>query len=587
MERGPIVAAVAATGTLNAVTTVQVGTQVSGTIYRLLADFNSPVKAGQVIAEIDPALFQAQLEQAEGNHLSARANLEKARVATRDAARNLERFRDLLARGFVSRSEFDAAETAHLSAQAGEKAAEAAVVQTRGSLQQARTNLQHATIRSPVDGVVINRNIDVGQTVAASFQTPTLFTIAEDLTRMQIDTSVDEADIGRVRVGLPATFTVDAWAGEIFRGEVAQIRYAPVVNQNVVTYNVVVTVDNPEKKLFPGMTANVAIEIERRDDALRLPAAALRYHPKPAGEAVAAAPPRRKAPQSQVYLPGPEGRPVAVPVRTGIGDGSHIELLEGNLREGDQVITGQVEPRNSPRFLQGTAVLMVVQLFDIRREYALGEQRVKALDGISFAIARGEFVAIMGSSGSGKSTCMNILGCLDRPTGGRYLLDGIEVESLDGDALAGIRNRKIGFIFQGFNLLARTSALENVALPLIYARVPGSQRTARAMQALTRVGLEQRAHHTSAQLSGGQQQRVAIARAMANEPALILADEPTGNLDSATSEEIMQLFGELHAGGITIVMVTHEADVAAHAGRIITFRDGRILADRREEEAGR
>jgi putative ABC transport system ATP-binding protein len=230
---------------------------------------------------------------------------------------------------------------------------------------------------------------------------------------------------------------------------------------------------------------------------------------------------------------------------------------------------------------------MIVELLDIRRDYLLGEQRVAALRGISFGVAPGEFVAIMGASGSGKSTCMNILGCLDRPTGGRYLLDGTDVSNLDGDALAGIRNRKIGFIFQGFNLLPRTSALENVALPLIYSHVPGRQRRERALAALDRVGLADRADHTSTQLSGGQQQRVAIARALANEPVLVLADEPTGNLDSATSEEIMALFGELNRGGITIIMVTHEADVAAHAGRVLTFRDGQIVSDSRREGGNR
>lgn len=347
VDRGAIVSAVAATGTLNPVTTVQVGTQVSGTIYRLHADFNSPVTRGQIIAEIDPALFQAQLEQAEGNQQSARANREKARLATVDAARNLERFRNLLALGFISRGEFDAAETTHLSALAAEQAAEATVAQTRGAVQQARTNLEHAMIRSPVNGVVINRNIDVGQTVAASFQTPTLFTIAEDLTRMKIDTSVDEADIGRVRTGLPVTFTVDAWAGEIFRGEVTQVRYAPVVNQNVVTYNVVVTVPNPEKKLFPGMTANVSIEVLRRDDVLRLPAAALRFRPKQPGEAEAAPAPRRGSPQTEVYRPAPDGKPVPVPVRTGVGDGILVELLGGDLKEGDRVITGLIQPRDA------------------------------------------------------------------------------------------------------------------------------------------------------------------------------------------------------------------------------------------------
>ncbi len=228
---------------------------------------------------------------------------------------------------------------------------------------------------------------------------------------------------------------------------------------------------------------------------------------------------------------------------------------------------------------------MIVELTDIRRDYQVGGERVAALDGVSFSVAAGEFVAIMGASGSGKSTCMNILGCLDRPSDGRYRLDGIDVGSLDSDALAAIRNRKLGFIFQGFNLLPRTSALENVALPLIYAHVGGKERRQRALAALDRVGLAARAQHTSAQLSGGQQQRVAIARALANEPVLVLADEPTGNLDSVTSEEIMGLFGELHRAGITIIMVTHEADVAAHACRVLTFRDGQILSDRRQGEA--
>ncbi len=351
VDRGPIVSAVAATGTLNAVTTVEVGTQVSGTIYRLHADFNSPVSRGQAIAEIDPALLQAQLEQAEGNHLSAQANLERARLTLADAERQFNRLRTLLEQGFVSRSEFDTAETAHLSARASLQAAEAAVVQTRGALQQARTNLRYAVIRSPVNGVVISRNIDLGQTVAASFQTPTLFTIAEDLTRMQIDTSVDEADIGRVRVGLPVTFTVDAWPGETFTGEVAQIRYAPIVNQNVVTYNVVITVANPGLKLLPGMTANVAIEIERRDQVLRLPAAALRFRPPTEGGAPQ---PARRGPSApQVYRPGSDGAPQAVPVRTGIGDGTWVELLEGELREGDRVITGQTPTSGNGRRPQG------------------------------------------------------------------------------------------------------------------------------------------------------------------------------------------------------------------------------------------
>lgn len=211
---------------------------------------------------------------------------------------------------------------------------------------------------------------------------------------------------------------------------------------------------------------------------------------------------------------------------------------------------------------------------------AAGEgQTVHALRGVSLDIAEGEFVAIMGASGSGKSTLMNILGCLDTPTEGEYVLAGEAVQTMGPDQLASIRNRRIGFVFQQFNLLPRTSAVENVELPMVYAGVPAAQRTERAMQALQRVGLGQRSHHTPAELSGGQQQRVAIARALVNQPSLILADEPTGALDSQTSEDIMGLLTELNQQGMTVVLVTHEPDVAAWAKRKLVFKDGHILED--------
>ena len=220
-----------------------------------------------------------------------------------------------------------------------------------------------------------------------------------------------------------------------------------------------------------------------------------------------------------------------------------------------------------------------MRLTRITRSYVLDGEDIHALRGVSLTVDRGEFVAIMGPSGSGKSTCMHILGCLDTPTGGEYLLEGVSVGGLSPDQLAEIRNTRLGFVFQGFNLLARTTALENVELPLIYAKVPGAERRKRAMQALESVGLAGRAGHFSSQLSGGQQQRVAIARALANDPAVVLADEPTGNLDSRTSDEIMALFQDLNARGITVVMVTHEPDVAAYAKRRVTFRDGLIVRD--------
>jgi len=221
----------------------------------------------------------------------------------------------------------------------------------------------------------------------------------------------------------------------------------------------------------------------------------------------------------------------------------------------------------------------VVQLNNVAKVYTMGDQRVEALKGISFTVRPGEFVAIMGASGSGKSTCMNILGCLDVPTSGEYRLEEVNVGGLSGNELAEIRNRKLGFVFQGFNLLARTTARENVELPLVYARIPATSRRTKAMEALAQVGLAERADHYSNQLSGGQQQRVAIARALVNEPAIILADEPTGNLDSQTSEEIMGIFQKLNGQGITIIMVTHEPDIAAFTGRQIIFRDGLIVSD--------
>ena len=222
----------------------------------------------------------------------------------------------------------------------------------------------------------------------------------------------------------------------------------------------------------------------------------------------------------------------------------------------------------------------VVRLDNVTKVYQMGDQRVEALKGISFSIVRGEFVAIMGASGSGKSTCMNMLGCLDVPTSGDYLLEGTNVGRLSRNELAEIRNSKLGFVFQGFNLLPRTTARENVELPLVYSKLPAEQRRPRALAALAKVGLEERAGHYSNQLSGGQQQRVAIARALVNDPAIILADEPTGNLDSKTSDEIMTLFQGLNRLGITIIMVTHEPDVAAYAGRQLVFRDGLIIDDK-------
>ena len=234
-----------------------------------------------------------------------------------------------------------------------------------------------------------------------------------------------------------------------------------------------------------------------------------------------------------------------------------------------------------PEFDEATqkALDFVIRVEDAHKYYDLGETKVHALRGVSLDIQRGEFVAIMGSSGSGKSTFMNMLGCLDKATTGKYSLNGTDVSQLEKQELAAIRNRELGFVFQGFNLLARTTALENVELPTLYAKLPKEERIGRAQKALELVGLGDRMDHFPSQLSGGQQQRVAIARALVNKPAILLADEPTGNLDSRTSVEIMQIFQDLNAQGLTIILVTHEPDIAQFAKRIVVFRDGKIRRD--------
>lgn len=226
-----------------------------------------------------------------------------------------------------------------------------------------------------------------------------------------------------------------------------------------------------------------------------------------------------------------------------------------------------------------TATEAVIHVEDLHKYYELGETRVHALRGVSLEIHRGEFLAVMGASGSGKSTFMNILGCLDKPSSGRYLLEGNDVSRHDKRALALIRNQKIGFVFQGFNLLARTTALENAELPTLYTKIDRLERQKRATEALTRVGLAERMHHFPSQMSGGQQQRVAIARALVNRPSILLADEPTGNLDSRTAVEIMEIFQDLNDKGLTLVLVTHEQDIAQFAKRVLVFRDGTIRKD--------
>ena len=369
VTKGNIRATVTATGTLNAVTTVLVGTQVSGTIKQIHADFNSRVKKGQLIAEIDPAQFEAQVEQARANLLAAKANVEKAKATLADSQRSRQRNRELFSRQLIARSDLDTAETTYDSNKAQLGANEAQVAQTEAALKAAEINLRYTKILSPVDGTVVSRNVDVGQTVAASFQTPTLFTIAQDLAKMQVDTNVDEADIGRVALGQDVEFSVDAYPDRVFHGAIAQVRIAPITVQNVVTYDVVITVDNADLKLKPGMTANVSIIVASKSDVLKIPNAALRFRPsdkelgksgaeqptkdggRPGGSPDAGGGPRKEGAsqggQSGARPAGQrsyavwileDGKPKRVSVTTGISDGMFTEVTGGDLKEGQDVI---------------------------------------------------------------------------------------------------------------------------------------------------------------------------------------------------------------------------------------------------------
>lgn len=346
--RGDIQMAVTATGTVNPVTTVLVGTQVSGTIKELYVDFNSPVKKGQLIARIDPALFEAQVNQAKANFLSAKANLEKAGATLVDAKRTMDRNKELFSRNLVARSDLDTAETNYETANASVSAAKSQVAQTEAALNLAETNLRYTKIVSPVDGIVISRNVDVGQTVAASFQTPTLVTIAQDLTKMQIDTNVDEADIGKVLVGQDVEFTVDAYPDSTFKGKVWQVRNAPITIQNVVTYDVVIIVGNPELKLKPGMTANVSIIISTKKDVLKIPNAALRFKPSEKGPTA----PEKKGPGVWILE---KDKPKRIPVSLGISDGNYTELATGKISEGQELI---VESLTKPKSAQSSGPRM-------------------------------------------------------------------------------------------------------------------------------------------------------------------------------------------------------------------------------------
>lgn len=349
VERGTITAAISATGTLNPLTTVLVGSQISGRIQSIFADFNSQVKRGQIIAQIDPESFKAQLTHAKANLKNAVANLEIAKVRVKDTHRTFKRYQTLFARKVISENELDTALTNYEMAVAQLKSAEAQVGQAKANLELAETNLRYTTIHSPVEGIVIARLVDVGQTVAASFQTPVLFTIAQDLTKMQLEANVDEADIGQLVLGQKGTFYVDAYPNQVFQGTVSQIRNNPKTIQNVVTYAVIMEVGNPEFKLKPGMTATVSIVTAHKEGILKVPNSAFRFQPESLNEGSKSNRGNKGAGKnSSLWVLNPNGGMVMVPVNLGISDGIFTEIKEGALKVGQEVVVGNVAESTEP-----------------------------------------------------------------------------------------------------------------------------------------------------------------------------------------------------------------------------------------------
>lgn len=369
IDRGSVVSTVTATGTINPVVSVQVGTQVSGMIKSLHADFNSVVKAGDTVATIDPEPFKARRDQAASNLEMAKANVARARTEQAQRKRELDRAKSLVAQQFVSQNDVDLAITNAQGADAQVNVAMAQVKQTEAALNAAELELKYTTIRSPVNGIVVARNIEVGQTVAASFATPNLFLIALDLTKMQVDTNVSESDIGGMTKGKEATFTVDAYPGVRFTGTIRQVRLAPINVQNVVTYNVVVAVNNQDLRLKPGMTANVSIVVAQKDQVLKVPNAALRFSPpqsnrsegegregktvkadgRTSGSRAVGGPGESTGQPRKIWKLGPSGDLESMIIQTGISDGVSTEVVAGPVAEGDMIVVGIETPRGERR----------------------------------------------------------------------------------------------------------------------------------------------------------------------------------------------------------------------------------------------
>ncbi|MGB0322645.1 MAG: efflux RND transporter periplasmic adaptor subunit [Pseudohongiellaceae bacterium] len=573
---------------------VMLSSEVIGKVAELFVEEGEPVSAGDLVLRVDDKNFLAGLEQSEAAVRINSIDIERQKVRVENLERQFQRSEALFGRDLIGEEEYESLRNQLDLARIDYLSSQERLAQSNAQLDQVLDNLSKTQIISPIDGVVTSLDIKVGETaIASSTNIPgsSLMTIANP-SSIYTEVLVDEADIANIRVGQKAEIVAIAYPDEPMQGTVRFIANTAKIAQGRTGLSFVVKIDieDPgEVTLRPGMSCRA--EIFTQDDRLvtAVPIEAVLFEEDKA----------ENRSDHFIFLNN-QGIAKKTKVEVGLSDDEFQELLSEidsdvdvivgpnrelrNLVDGDRI--GELVENDDPEQRgRGNSELEtdmdLISLIDISKHYQMGGQTVKALDSVTVHIAKNDYLAFIGSSGSGKSTMLNILGCLDRPSTGTYHLNGKDVDSLTENELSEIRNLEIGFIFQSFNLLPRSTALANVMQPLVYRNISYKARKKLALEALQRVGLDSRVSHFPNQLSGGQRQRVAIARALVTEPSILLADEPTGNLDSRTTDEIMILFDELHHDGHTLIIVTHEPEIADHCKRVVELKDGRIFADSR------
>ncbi len=584
-------------GTVEPEVKVEIKSNLSGKVVDLPVRAGDVVTKGQLIARIEPDVNQAQ------NLLSVRNRGEATAIDLEDAKQDYEAKRKLFENGLVSEEANRQAETRYRQAQQAldEARGQIGLVEASG-IPVGDNPRQVVNIFSPMDGVVIERPVELGETVtgSGSFNAGTVISTVADLGTMLVKAGINEVDIGKIHLGQEARITLDAFPRVVFVGSISRIAPAARLDDQVKVFDVEIALDELGRELRTGMTANIEVRGEIREQVLAIPVESvfvrgeeevvyvLRDTPLPKSEPVDDAEETEESETAEGDEPvEPAVRRRKVARRPAAGVAAVLRGAPGRDRHRlhhrcrDRGRARRRRESGAGRSVEAERGEFVMQslmsLKGITKVYGEGDLAVEALKGIDLEVGAGDYIAVMGPSGSGKSTLMHILGLLDSPTAGSYKLDGEEVAGFSRRKLAHLRNKKIGFIFQNFNLLPRASLLRNVELPLLYGGMGRKERRQLAYEALARVGLADRARHRPNELSGGQRQRGAIARAIVGRPSVIMADEPTGNLDQQTGGEILELFDELRAGGQTLIMVTHDPSIAARARETIRIVDGLVL----------